>query len=38
MRQQHKSNKLKKIVPKLNDKFELPEVSYSVSDIQDCIK
>ena len=26
MRQQHKNNKLKKIVLKLNDKFELPEV------------
>ena len=38
MRTQRKNNKQKKILSKLNDKFELPEVPYSVSDIQDYIK
>ena len=36
-RKQCKSNKLKTIVPTRNDKFELSDGSYSVSDIQDYI-
>ena len=35
IRKQYKNNKLKIIVPTRNDKFELPDRSYSVSDIQD---
>ena len=35
IRKQYKNNKLKIIVPTGNDKFELPDRSYSVSDIQD---
>ena len=31
----YKSNKLKLSAPTWNDKFELPDGSYSVSDIQD---
>ena len=38
IRQQHKNNKPKIIAPTWNDEFELPDVSYSVSDIQDYIK
>ena len=38
MRKQFKKNKLKIIAPTLNDELELPDSSYSVSDIQDCIK
>ena len=38
MRQQYKSNKLKIIAPTWNDEFELPDGSYSVSDIQDYIE
>ena len=37
-RKQYKNNKLKIIVPTWNDKIELPDDSYSVSDIQDHIK
>ena len=37
IRKQHK-NKRKIIAPKWNDEFELPDVSYSVSDIQDYIE
>ena len=37
-RKQYKSNKLKIIAPTWNDEFELPDVSYSVSDIQDYIE
>ena len=37
-RQQYKNNKLKIIAPTWNDEFELPNGSYSVSDIQYCIK
>ena len=37
IRKQHKS-KLKIIAPIWNDEFELPDGSYSVSDIQDYIK
>ena len=37
-RKQHKNNKLKIIVPTWNDKFELPDSFYSVSDIQDYIE
>ena len=33
-----KNNKLKIIVPIWNDEFELPDGSYSVSDIQDYIE
>ena len=35
IRKQYKNNKLKKIVPACNNEFELPDDSYSVSDIQD---
>ena len=38
IRQQYKKNKLKTIIPTWNDEFELPDGSYSVSDIQDYIK
>ena len=38
IRKQYKSTKLKIIAPTLNDDFELPDGSYSVSDIQDYIK
>ena len=36
IRQQYKT--INSIAPKCNDKFELPDVSYSVSDIQDYIE
>ena len=35
IRKQYKNNKLKIIAPRWNDEFELPDGSYSVSDIQD---
>ena len=35
---QYKNNNRKIIAPTWNDEFELPVGSYSVSDIQDCIK
>ena len=35
IRKQYKNNKLKIIAPTWNDEFELPDGSYSVSDIQD---
>ena len=38
IRKQYKNNKLKIIAPTFNDKFELPDGSYSVSDIQYYIK
>ena len=38
IRKQYKNNKLKTIAPTRNDEFELPDDSYSVSDIQDYIK
>ena len=38
IRKQYKNNKLKIIAPAWNDEFELPDVSYSVSDIQDYIE
>ena len=38
IRKQYKNNKLKKITPTWNDEFQLPDGSYSVSDIQDYIK
>ena len=38
IRKQYKNNKLKIIAPTWNDEFELPDGSYSVSDIQDYIK
>ena len=38
IRKQYKDNKLKVIAPTWNDEFELPDGSYSVSDIQDYIK
>ena len=38
IRRQYKNNKLKIIVPTWNDEFELPDCSYSVSDIQDYIE
>ena len=38
IRKQYKNNKLKIIAPTSNDEFELPDGSYSVSDIQDYIK
>ena len=38
IRTHYKNNKLKIIAPTWDDKFELPDGSYSVSDIQYCIK
>ena len=38
IRKQCKNNKLKIIAPMWNDEFDLPDGSYSVSDIQDYIK
>ena len=38
VRQQYKNNKIKIIAPTWNDEFELPDVLYSVSDIQDYIE
>ena len=38
IRKQYKKNKLKIIAPTRNDEFELPNGSYSVSNIQDCIE
>ena len=38
IRKQYKNNKLKIIAPTWNDKFKLPDGSYSVSHIQDYIK
>ena len=38
IRKQFKNNKLKIIAPRWNDEFELPEGSYSVSNIQDYIE
>ena len=38
MRKQYKNNKLKIIALTSNDEFELPDGSYSVSDIQDYIE
>ena len=38
MRKQYKKNKLKIIAPTWYDEFELPDGSYSVSDIQDYIE
>ena len=38
IRKQYKNNKLKIIVSTWNDEFELPNGSYSVSDIQDYIE
>ena len=38
IRKQYKNNKLKIIAPAWNDEFELPDVSYSVSHIQDYIE
>ena len=38
IRKQYKNNKLKIIGPTWNDEFELPDGSYSMSDIQDYIE
>ena len=38
IRKQYKNNKLKIIAPTWNDEFELPDGSYSMSDIQDYIE
>ena len=38
IRKQYKKNKLKTIAPTRNDEFELPNGSYSISNIQDCIE
>ena len=38
IRKQYKNNKLKLITPTWNDEFELPDSSYSVSDIHDFIE
>ena len=38
IRKQFKNNKLKIIAPRWNDEFELPDGSYSVSNIQDYIE
>ena len=37
IRKKYRNNKLKIITPKCDDEFELPDGSYSVSDIQDYI-
>ena len=38
IRKQYKNSKPKIIAPTFNDKFELPDSSYLVPDIQDCIE
>ena len=38
MKSSYSNNKLKISTPTWNDKFELPDGSYSVSDIQDYFK
>ena len=38
MRKEYRKNKLKRIAPTWNGEFELPDGSYSVSDIQDYIE
>ena len=38
MKKQYTNTKLKIIVPTWNDEFELPDGSYSVSDIKDYIE
>ena len=38
IRKHYKNNKLKIIAPTWNDEFELPDSSYSVSNIHDCIE
>ena len=38
IRKKYKNNKLKIIAPTWNNKFKLPDGSYSVSDIQDYIE
>ena len=38
IRKQYKKNKLKIIAPTWNNEFELPDSSYSVSDIQDYVE
>ena len=38
IRKQHKNNKLKIIAPTWNDEFELPNGSYSMSDIQGYVE
>ena len=38
IRKQYKNNKLKIIAPTWNNEFELPDSSYSVSDIQDYVE
>ena len=38
IRKKYKNNKLKIIAPTWNDEFEMPDCSYSVSDIQDYIE
>ena len=38
VRKEYKNNKLKIIAPTWNDEIELPDGSYSMSDIQDYIK
>ena len=38
IKQQHKNNKYKIIAPTWNNEFELPDGSYSISDIQDYIE
>ena len=38
IRKQYKNNKRKIIAPTRNDEFELPDGSYSVSDIQDYME
>ena len=38
IRKQYKNHKLKVIAPTWNDEFDLPDGSYSVSDVQDYIE
>ena len=33
-----KNNKFKILAPTSKDQFELPDISYSLSDIQDCFE
>ena len=38
MKMSHKNNEFKISAPAWNEEFELPDESYSVSDIQDCFE
>ena len=38
MKKSYRNNKFKIPAPVWNDKFELPDGSYSIADIQDCFE